>query len=204
MKHGAGRLADSELDQLLARGRLSGIEYDRIEERVLERVRPERQKRWWFALAPATAAASLLGVWLLGGNVEPSDRFTAKGGGDAPQAVIDVGCEGPQPHVCRLGQTLMFSVGATEKRGHVAAYAERVDDPAAPRIWYFPSRSGAQPKVEPATETRVLGEGVRLGAPHVPGRYRVHVWISDTPYERTDDDRAPQIRGSEILLEIVK
>jgi hypothetical protein len=204
MKHGSGRFADSELDQLLARGRLSGIEYDRIEERVLERVRPERQKRWWFALAPATAVASLLGVWLFGQDVDEGDVFTAKGSGDAPRAVIDVGCEGPRPHECRLGQTLMFSVGASEERGHVAAYAERVDGPAAPRIWYFPSRIGAQPRVEPATETRVLGEGVRLDAPHVPGRYRVHVWISETPIERTDDDRARQVRGSEILLEIVE
>jgi len=198
------RGADSEFDQLLARGRLSGSQYDRIEERVLERVRPERRQRWWFALAPATAAASLLGVWLLGRNVEAPDAFTAKGGGDSPRTVIDVGCEGQRPHVCRLGQTLMFSVGASEARGYLAAYAERVGDPATPRIWYFPVRSGAQPRVESAAETRVLGEGVRLGAPHVAGRYRVHVWISETPVERTEDDSSRHIRASEILLEIVE
>jgi hypothetical protein len=98
----------------------------------------------------------------------------------------------------------MFSVGASEERGYVAAYAERVGAPAAPRIWYFPAGSGAQPKIEPAAETRVLGEGVRLGAPHVAGRYRVHVWISETPVEHTDDDRARHVRASEIALEIVE
>jgi hypothetical protein len=204
MKHGTERFADSDLDQLLARGRLSGRDYDRIEERVLARVRPERRPRWWFALAPATAAASLVGVWLLAQNAPERDAFTAKGAGGPPRAVIDVGCEGPRPHVCRLGQTLMVSVGASERPGYLAAYAERVDGPAAPRIWYFPSRGGAQPKIEPATDTRVLGEGVRLGAPHVAGRYRVHVWISDTPVERTDDDRAGHAGAAEILLEIVE
>ena len=98
----------------------------------------------------------------------------------------------------------MFSVGASEERGYLAAYAERVDAPAAPRIWYFPARSGAQPSVEPAAETRVLGEGVRLGAPHVAGRYRVHVWLSETAVERTEDDRARHVRASEISLEIVE
>jgi hypothetical protein len=203
MKHGAGRFPDSELDQLLARGRLSGSQYDRIEERVLERVRPERRRRWWFALAPATAAASLVGVWLVAGNAPERDAFTAKGGGDPARAAIDVGCEGPRPHVCRLGQTLMVSVGASERRGYLAAYAERVDVPA-PRIWYFPVRSGGQPRIEPAAETRVLGEGIRLGAPHVAGRYRVRVWISDVPVERTDTDRAPPPGGAEILLDIVE
>jgi hypothetical protein len=99
----------------------------------------------------------------------------------------------------------MFSVGASKQRGLIAAYAERVDEAAAPRIWYFPSRGGAQPSIEPATETRVLDEGVRLGEPHAPGRYRVHVWISDTPIAaRTSDELARQPRGSEILLEIVE
>jgi hypothetical protein len=204
MKRSAEGFADSELNQLLAGGRLSGSEYDRIEARVLERVRPERQPRFWFALAPATAAASLLGVWLLGRNAEAPDAFTAKGNGDSQRAVIDVGCEGPKPHVCRIGQTLMFSVGASERRGYLAAYAERVGVPAASRIWYFPARSGAQPRVDSSAVTRVLGEGVRLGAPHAAGRYRVHAWISETPVGRGVDDRVRDPGATEILLEIVE
>ena len=204
MKRGVERFADSELDQLLARGRLSGSQYDSIEARVLEGVRPGRRKRWWFALAPVTAAASLLGVWLLGQKATDPGAFTPKGGGDAARTVIDVGCEGARPHVCRLGQTLMFSVGASEERGYLAAYAERVGAPAADRIWYFPVRNGAQPLIEPATATRVLGEGVRLGAPHVAGRYRVRVWISETPVERSDDAALRHGGSTEIHLEIVE
>jgi len=204
MKHGVEEFPDSELDQLLARGRLSGSQYDRIEASVLERVRPERKRRFWFVLAPATAAASLAGVWLLAGHA-PSrdDGFTAKGGVPV-RAALDVGCEGSKPHVCRLGQTLMFSVGANPAAGFLAAYAERVDAPGAPRIWYFPVPSGAQPRIEPTSATRVLGEGVRLGAPHVAGRYRVHVWINDTPVERTDGDAPGHAGAAEIALEIVE
>src|SRR5262245_52704740 len=113
MKRGTARWDDTGLDQLLARGRLSGIEYDRIEERVLERVRPERGKRSWFALALAPAAASLFGVWLIARSPTPPDAFTPKGGGQALATVIDAGCEGPRPRVCRLGQTLMFSFGGS-------------------------------------------------------------------------------------------
>lgn len=203
MKRDAVRMADSDLDQLLARGRLSGVEYDRIEERVLERVRPEQPKRWWFALFPATAAASLLGVWLVGSGGKVPEPFTAKSGGNAVRTVIDVGCEGPRPHVCRLGQTLMFSVGANGERGFLAAYAERVGEPTAERIWYF-SASGLSPRIEPATETRVLGEGVRLGPPHAPGHYRVRVWISKNPVERTDQDLDRRAGPAEISLEIVE
>ena len=204
MKHDSERFPDSELDQLLARGRLSGGQYDAIETRVLEGVRPERRKRWWFVLAPATAAASLLGVWLLGRSAPP-DAFTAKGGGEPVRTAVDVGCEGARPHVCRLGQTLMFSVGASEKAGYLAAYAERMGEPTPARIWYFPAQHGEAPRVEPAATTRVLEQGVRLSAPHVPGRYEVHVWLSETPVDRTAfGDAARGVGAAEITLEIVE
>jgi hypothetical protein len=193
---------DAELDQLLARGRLSGSQYDRIEERVLERVRPQR-KRWWFALAPAAAAASLLGVWLLGSGASHRPVFTAKSGGEPALAALDVGCEGPRPHECRLGQTLMFSVGANAPRGYLAAYAERTDGAGA-RIWYFPTRGGVAPRVEPGASTHVLEQGVRLGASHGTGRYRVHVWVTETPVERTSGELERPPGAAEIALEIVQ
>ncbi|HEX6272801.1 MAG TPA: hypothetical protein VFZ53_07175 [Polyangiaceae bacterium] len=202
MKQNARSPSDTELDQLLARGRLSGAEYDRIEARVLEGVRPESRRRWWFALAPVMAAASLLGVWLLGAGAPKRDAFTAKGGGEPVPAAIDVGCEGPRPHECRFGQTLMFSVGATAARGYLAAYAERVGA-TGERIWYFPARNGKPPLIEPAAQTRVLDEGVRLGAPHAAGRYRVHVWLSATPVERTEGELARPPGAAELTLEIV-
>ena len=196
-------MKDSELDQLLARGRLSGGQYDAIEARVLEGVRPERRKRWWFVLTPVTAAVSLVGAWLLVRPATAPGEFTAKGGA-AVQAAIDVGCEGATPHVCRLGQTLMFSVGANTERGYLGAYAERAGAPASPRIWYFPARGGAAPLVEPATEMRVLGEGVRLGAPHAPGKYKVRVWLNETPVDRDDGEAIRRAKAAEITLEIVE
>lgn len=200
MKHRDERFPDAELNQLLARGRLSGSEYDRIEESVLARVRPERKRRSWLFLAPAAAAASLLGVWLFGQSARDPGTFTPKGG-DSARVALDVGCEGPEPHVCRLGQTLMFTVGAGDRRGYLAAYAERVGAPPSERIWYFPVPSGTQPRIEPISKTRVLGEGIRLGPPHVPGRYRVHVWISETPVERAEASSVPH---AELNLEIVE
>jgi hypothetical protein len=83
------------------------------------------------------------------------------------------------------------------------AYAERVGAPPAERIWYFPVRTGAQPRIEPGVETQVLGQGVRLGPPHVPGRYRVHAWISETPVERTEGG-IPHAGAVELSLEIVE
>ena len=203
MKDNPERFGDSELDQLLARGHLSGSQYDAIEARVLAGVRPERQKRWWFVLAPAAAAVSLAGVWLLVRPATTPGEFTAKGGSSV-RAAIDVGCDSSNPHLCRLGQTLMFSVGANTERGYLAAYAERVGAPASPRIWYFPARGGAAPRVEPAAETRVLDEGVRLGAPHAPGKYKVRAWLSETPVDRDDGEAVRRASAAEITLEIVE
>ena len=180
-------LADIEIDQLLARNRLSGAQYDEIERRVLKQVVPKRRSRFWLLLTPATALASLLAIWLLvppPAATPPSAGFTPKAAGPTVLGLVDVGCAGDTPHVCRLGDTLMFSVGAGTTAGHLAAYAERVDDPAADPIWYFPSPSGAMPRVEASSVTRVLPDGIRLAEPHAPGRYRIRAWISATPIER--------------------
>jgi hypothetical protein len=52
--------------------------------------------------------------------------------------------------------------------------------------------------VEQADVTRVLPQGVRLGAPHAKGRYRVMAWVSDVPV-----DRAEAVGHGEMTLEIV-
>lgn len=172
---------EAELDRILADGRLSGRQYDAIEARVMSEVatpgagaRPARS-RWlpWAgsALAAAVAAGALLLVKLEG---EPALR--ARGGGDVASLPVTVGCEGPEPTRCALGQTLMFSVPA-EARGHLVAYAEPLDAPGQPRIWYFPTAAGDSPEVAVAERTRVLPEGVRLGAPHAEGRYRITAWL---------------------------
>jgi len=126
---------DLQLDQLLARGRLSGRQYDEIGRRVLAQVAPKSRRWLWAATVPAATLASALVVGLVlsvrapsGRSAEglprsASDGFTARGtsatSGEAPPpaVVLDVGCAGRPSHVCRVGDTLMFSVNGAETGG---------------------------------------------------------------------------------------
>ncbi len=187
---------DIELDQLLARGRLSGSEYDQIERSVLERTAPRRARWLWPTLVPAAALASAFAAWFLvvGGNAAP-DSFTPRSGGtplSSPIGLLELGCVGGAPGVCRLGDTLLFSLNGNTVSGFMGAYAERVGAPAAPgfgapaapRIWYFPTADGTAPRLDAQSGTVVAPQGVRLGPPHAPGQYQVTVWISEAPPER--------------------
>jgi hypothetical protein len=208
---------DLELDQLLARGRLSGRQYDEIERQVLARVAP-RSKRWpWIAVLPAAALLALLvfpgRTNERSGAGSPNavrDGFTARGSsasnGSARRSavIVDVGCAGRPAHVCRVGDTLMFSVNSSQAAGYLLAFAERLDDPPA-RIWYFPASDGSAPSVEPRASTTVLSQGVRLGPPHTVGKYRVSAWLSPEP---VDEARAleqyERVLSAPIALEIVE
>jgi hypothetical protein len=214
---------DMELDQLLARGRLSGSQYDEIERRVLAHVAPRSRPRPRIAmlLAAAVACALVIGLVLAGRTPnEPSskdsrvavrdDGFTARGNpaanGSARRAgvVLDVGCAGRPAHVCRIGDTLMFSVNNNQTDGFLLAFAERVGG-APGRIWYFPAAGGSAPSVEASASTTVLSQGVRLGPPHAVGQYRVMAWLSAKP---ADEARAlaqsDSIAAIPIALEIIE
>jgi hypothetical protein len=180
---------DVELDQLLARGRLSGTEYDQIEQRVLEHAVPRRARWLWPTLLPAAALASAFAVWFLVVTPErpAADSFTPRSAGtslSSPIGLLELGCVGREPGVCRLGDTLMFSLNGNTVSGFMGAYAERVGEPSAARIWYFPTADGTAPRLEAQSGTLVADQGVRLGPPHAPGQYQVTVWISETPLER--------------------
>jgi len=213
---------DLELDQLLARGRLSGRQYDEIERRVLARVAPKSTRSQWTTSLPAATLACALVIGLVlsvrapsgqsteGSAPAASDGFTARGssaasGGTLPVgALLDVGCAGRPPHVCRIGDTLMFSVNGTRSAGYLLALAERVAGPPA-RIWYFPASDGSAPRVEARASTTVLPQGVRLGPPHAVGEYRVMAWLSAQP---VDEARAlkqfNEVRVTPVALEIVE
>ena len=223
---------DMKLNQLLARGRLSGAEYDEIARRVLEHTAPRRARWLWPALVPATALASALAAWFLvvGAEVrEPAasseaatavperperDPFTAKSGGTPPSIAddpthgssrigrLELGCVGGAPGACRLGDTLMFSIDGNKVSGFLGAYAERVGEPAAPRIWYFPAADGTAPRLDANAGTLVVPQGVRLGPPHAPGQYQVTVWISEAPPERAHAESGTLGRKS-LRLEIL-
>ena len=100
--------------------------------------------------------------------------------------VLELGCVGGTPGVCRLGDTLMFTINGNLMSGFLGAYAERVGEPSAPRIWYFPTANGTAPRLEARSGTLVVPQGVRLGPPHAPGQYRVTMWIAEAPPGRAE------------------
>ncbi|HVR21285.1 MAG TPA: hypothetical protein VMS65_16340 [Polyangiaceae bacterium] len=199
---------DAELDHLLARGRLSGSQYDQIERRVLDQVAPKR--RVWPLLAPAAALAAAFCLWIAAGRdlaqapgAPPGNAFREKSGGTPTRGVVSIGCGGANPLVCRPGDTLMFSVSAVANAGYLVAYAERVGDPKKERIWYFPRTGATAPRVEAQAGTAVLPQGVRLGPPHVRGQYRVRAWLSEEPATRAQLEGASHDEQPGITLEIV-
>jgi len=173
---------DSELNRLLARGRLSGAEYDAVEQRIFEAITPPRARAKWPLVGSALALAAAAALWF--GQRAAPDDYAEKGGSAPPGGVVGVGCQGAAPHTCRLGDTLLFSVLGNAQPVYVVAYAERLDASQPSRIWYFPHADGTAPRVEVGPGTKVASEGVRLGPPHVKGRYRVKVWLSDAPVDR--------------------
>jgi hypothetical protein len=84
----------------------------------------------------------------------------------------------------------MLSVNAALVSGFVGAYAQRIGDPARQRIWYFPASTGAAPEVTAGSGTVVLSDGILIGPEHLPGAYRITVWISDRPFSRSEIEAA--------------
>jgi len=208
---------DVELDQLLAHGRLSGRQYDEIERRVIQQMAAKRG-RWAWTL-PLPAAALAVGVLLAvravsersgdGLPVATHPGFTARGsspssGTSRAPALLDLGCAARPAHVCRIGDTLMFSVNGDPSTGYLLAFAEPVANPGE-RIWYFPAGHGLSPSVEVRAATTVLPLGVRLGPPHVVGEYRVTAWLSPEPVdEARAQAQGKQIHVAPLALEIVE
>jgi hypothetical protein len=199
---------DLEIDQLLAGGRLSGRQYDEIEQRVLRQVAPRRARRWWPALGGAAALASALSAWLLMARSDPADErtrpraldaFSEKGGDASARSapVFDLRCATPSG-ACRVGDTLMVSAHGVVRAGYLAAFAERTGNAKQERIWYFPSESGESPRIEATAETVVVPQGIELAAPHAPGRYEVTLWLSDHP-----DRRVLPAEGARRVLSLV-
>lgn len=200
---------DAELDQLLARGRLSGAQYDEIEQRVLDRVAPRAGVPRWAVIAPAAALAAGVALWVFSGApgtgvpaAGPGGEFREKGSGRVSQGAITIGCGAEARRACRLGETLVFSVSGNPKPVYVVAFAERVDDPKA-RIWYFPHADRPPPRAAGQGGTTVLAEGVRLAAPHARGKYRVKAWLSDSELTRAQAERLDEREGQTIELELV-
>jgi hypothetical protein len=185
----------SDLDRLLARGRLSGAEYDAVEQRIFEQLAPRRRRPRWQLLAPAIALAA--GLALFAGLTASEKHYAEKGGGTPVRGVVNIGCGSGAMHSCRLGDTLMFSVLGNVAPVYLVAYAEPLAGEPS-RIWYFPQAGHIAPRVEAGAGTNVSSEGVRLGPPHVKGRYRVKVWLSESAVGR---EQAAELKGHEQSFE---
>lgn len=179
---------EKQVESLLARGYLSGAQYDEIERRVLERTaaKPRASLR---LLAPAAVGvvglAAGVALWL-----RAPPKFTAKGEPAAELGAVEISCNRPARHECRLGDTMAFMVNSAVASGYLGAYALRVGAPTHERIWYFPSLGEAGPVVARGAGTVVLPEGVRVGPEHQRGRYLVTVWLSKKPLLRSEVDLA--------------
>jgi len=173
---------DDDLHFLLAGGRLSGAQHDRILDEAVRQAEARPPRRWltWLAagLVPVAAAVALV-VWTSNG----AERSHAVAKGTAAGVVLQIRCPGREPGRCRQGDRLLFEVDGAGQGGLLAAYAQHE---AGARVWYFPTSDGHLGAV-PATGGHVLvGEGARLGDEHPPGRYDVHLYLLDSAADRAD------------------
>lgn len=176
---------EDSLHVLLARGRLSGPQRDRIFERAISGNRGARRwgRRAVFALGsllPVAAAAALfLRSASDAGDVEKTRWLAAKGSAGEP--VLGARCPERAPGTCRTGDRLIFEVDGVTSGGFFAAYA---DCEGRERIWYFPAR-GASMAAVPAIESHaVLDRAARIGEEHGIGRCVVRLFLLDRPADR--------------------
>jgi hypothetical protein len=187
---------DDEIDFLLSKGRLSGVQRDAVLQNVLRSSRPSRPMFRPFSLTLFTGAlvgAAALVLWVK--TDHPSSELRAKGGTGASSTALSVELTcgaGPaerasQPR-CPAGSKLLFTVNGAVERGHLSAFSEPAG--GGERIWYFSAETGA-PTVEPRPETQVLSEAVRIGTDHPPGDYLVHLFVTRRPLSRAELLAAP-------------
>jgi len=173
--------SDGEIDRLLARGGLGGAAREQILDDILGTAREtdrRPRRRLWVggAVALSAAAALALVVW-----PRSDSQFRTKGPA-AGRAVLDVGCPPASLTACPVGSTLVFSVLGAEVPGHLQAWAERQ---GGDRIWYLSAETQTA-ALAPGAGTQPARSGVRIGAEHAPGPYRIHLVFSTTPLPRAD------------------
>ncbi len=182
-----------DLDELLSGGVLSGAQYDEIGARVFQRDLDGARPRMRLApvLSVAALAAAVGGLFLISNRqLDQASGLRSKGAADSvgAAAMVELGCAGLVSEAgklhCPLGSTLMFSVRASSTPRHLAAFAESQGQTNPEPIWYFPASEGSLATIPASESTVVLDQGVALGAPHQPGRYRVTVRLLDEPATR--------------------
>jgi hypothetical protein len=194
---------DDEIDQLLARGRLSGPQRERIFDRLYESVRPAGmgvRSRLLFIATPLAVAAAIVLVLRSSSVTAPS--FTAKG---HRASRVEVVCSGGPLSACPRGSHLFFRFDAGASPAFVQAYAEPIN-PNRERVWYFPTAATPAPRIESAADGGVLEKAIVLGPEHANGRYQVRIMLSATPMSREDvllQSKNQDARAETFELEVV-
>jgi hypothetical protein len=172
----------NELDRLLAGGGMSGAEADAIFDRVIASVESADRRRHvgprvlWSTGILAAAAVALIAF-----SAHPArpPAFTARGASVAVPR-LELICSGGTLEACPLSSKLIFAVAGDATTGFLSAYAEPLE-PGTERVWYF-SKSNQSPELPRIGEgTRVFERAVQIAGTHRPGRYRVHLFLSDVP-----------------------
>lgn len=172
-----------DLDRLLARGRLSGPQRDRILERVLDKTantRRLRLKRVVMVAAPLVAAAAAL---ILVPRLEKSSDFSGKGAGGS---VIEATCSGGLLSACPIGATLVFRFDGVSTPAYVQAYATPSPPNAGERVWYFPTSVVPAPQLTANAPSEVLQKAVVIGPEHSANAYEITVVLSAEPLSKEE------------------
>ena len=166
---------DDSLHSLLARGRLSGAQRERVFEGAL-RKSGAGVRRWaalggGVALAAAAAAALWIGASATSGpNGANSSELVAKG---TRGPVLLASCPGRPAGECHVGDRLIFELEGARERGFFAAYAECA---GRERIWYFPTASGTLPEIDPSRARTVVDKAARIGPEHGVGHCKLYLF----------------------------
>ncbi len=172
-----------DLDGLLARGRLSGPQRDRILERVLEKTDSSRRFRLKHVLLAAPLVAAAAALILVVPKLRDRAEFSAKGRGGS---LVEATCsEGPLS-ACPIGSTLFFRFDGLSEPAYVQAFATPSSPGEGERVWYFPTSSVPAPRLAANAASELLQKAVVVGPEHSANAYQITVVLSAQPLTRDD------------------
>jgi len=199
------RKRDAQLNDLLARGRLSAPQRERIWARLSWTSRA-REVLSWKALRlglPVSAAGIVIVLLVARFVVDRQDAFVAKGGA---RSIVEVDCDRGSLGACPTGSRLIFRHARVTRPAYLEAYTDPLGR-TGERVWYYPARAGTPPRLD-AADSELLRDAIVLGPEHTVGDYEIHVIVSTRPLERREamapDDAATIIERAVIPLKVVR
>jgi hypothetical protein len=165
---------DKQLDRMLARGRLSPNELDRVVERAMasDPAAAEGRKRrlglrW--ALVPALSFGVVASLFLVITNPFSSAEFRSS---RAAAVALAVECEAP----CESGSELRVRVGAHRQAGFLSVYASSGER----SVWLFPPDAGEATRLDPSEQDLALAAHIVA----LPGDYVVRAVLTSEVLSR--------------------